>query len=167
MYFKYLRIGKVVNTHGIKGELRVIPLTENIERFEDLKQVYIDDEKLIKMDIEYVKYHKNFVLVKFKGIDSMNDAEKLKNTYVLIDRKDAVKLPENSYFIADLIDLNVYDENNVYLGKIQDVISTGSNDVYVVKSESNEILIPALKSIVKQISIEEGKMSVELPEGLI
>jgi len=167
MYFKHLRIGKIVNTQGIKGEVRIIPLTHNVERYNDLKYVYIDDEKLVKMEIEYVRYHKTFVLIKFKGIDSINDAEKIKNSYILVDRKDAVKLPEGSYFIADLIAMDVYDIDNVYLGKIVDVISTGSNDVYVVKTDTNEILIPALKSVVKDINVEEGRMVVELPEGLI
>jgi 16S rRNA processing protein RimM len=167
MEYKYLRIGKIVNTQGIKGEVRVIPLTDDITRFDDLKYVYLDDEKLIKMDIESVKYHKNFVLLKFKGFESINDAEKIKNTYILVNRENAVKLPEDSYFVCDIIGMVVFDMEGNSLGKVEDVISTGSNDVYVVKREESQILIPALKSVVKSIDLKEGKIVVILPEGLV
>lgn len=167
MEYKYLRIGIIVNTQGIKGEVRVMPLTEKIERFTLLKYVYLDDDKLIKMDIEHVRYHKNFVLMKFKGIDSMNDAEKLKNTYILVDRENAIKLPEGSYFVCDLIGLDVVDVNGEVIGKVADVLSTGSNDVYVVKKDEKEILIPALKSVVKSIDLKSNRITVELPEELV
>lgn len=167
MEYKYLRIGIIVNTQGIKGEVRVMPLTEKIERFTWLKYVYLDDDKLIKMDIEHVRYHKNFVLMKFKGIDSMNDAEKLKNTYILVDRENAIKLPEGSYFVCDLIGLDVVDVNGEAIGKVADVLSTGSNDVYVVKKDEKEILIPALKSVVKSIDLKSSRITVELPEELV
>lgn len=167
MKYEYLRIGIIVNTQGIKGEVRVIPLTERIDRFNDLKYVYLGDDELIKTYIQYVRYHKNFVLVKFKGIDSINDAEKLKNTYILVDRENAIKLPEGSYFVCDLIDLDVVDTNGGHLGKLADVISTGSNDVYVVKKDEKEILIPALKSVVKSIDLKNNNITVELPEGLV
>lgn len=166
MKYKYLRIGIIVNTQGIKGEVRVMPLTEKIERFTGLKCVYLDDAKLIRKDIEYVRYHKNFVLIKFKGIDNMNDAEKLKNTYILVDRENAIKLPEGSYFICDLIDIDVFDVNGENLGKVADILSTGSNDVYVVKKDGKETLIPALKSVVKSIDLENNRITVELPEEL-
>ena len=164
---KYLRIGKIVNTQGLKGELRIIPLTDDINRFNNLKYVLIDDEKLIRADIEYAKQHKNFVLLKFKGIDDINDAEKYKNYYILVERENAIKLPEGSYFIGDIIGLDVYETNDNYLGKLTDIITTGSNDVYVVKNGDSEVLIPALKTVVKKMGIDDGKMVVELPEGLI
>lgn len=167
MTFEYLRIGKIVNTQGIKGEVRVIPLTEDLNRFYDLEYVYLDDIKLVRLEIEYVKFHKNFALLKFKGINDMNQAEKLKENYILIDRKDAIKLPEGSYFVCDILGLSVYDINNCYMGKIIDIISTGSNDVYTVRDNEKEILVPALKSVIKQIDIKEGKVVVDLPEGLI
>lgn len=163
----YLRIGKIVNTQGIGGEVKVIPLTDDVERFNDLKYVYLDDEKLIRMDIQYVRFHKNLVLVKFKGIDSINEAEKYKNTYMLIDRENAVKLPEGSYFICDMIGVRVYSIDGSCLGKINDIMTTGSNDVYVVKGDDGDILIPALKSVVREINIKEDRIVVELPEGLI
>lgn len=167
MSVNYLRVGKIVNTQGIKGEVRVMPLTENVNRFDELEYVYLDDVKLIPMDIEYVKYHKNFVLIKFNGVDNMDDAEKLKDNYLLVDRKNAIKLPEGRYFVCDIIGMSVYDIDGGYLGKISDIISTGSNDVYVVRNEEKEILIPALKTIVKEINMAETRMVVELPEGLV
>nr|WP_242854387.1 ribosome maturation factor RimM [Oxobacter pfennigii] len=163
---EYMRIGKIVNTQGIKGEVRVIPLTEDINRFDDLNFVFLDDEKLVKLEIEQVKYHKNFVLIKFMGYDDMSKSETLKDNYILIDRANAIKLPKGSYFVSDLINLSVY-EKDVFLGKIIDILTTGSNDVYIVKDKDREILIPALKSVVKEININEGKMEVELPEGLM
>ena len=167
MGFEYLRIGKIVNTHGIKGEIRVLPLTDDIGRFKNLKSIQLDDDRHTKVDIESVKYQNNFVLIKLKDINSINDAEKFKNVYIVVDRSNAIKLPEGSFFICDLIDIEVYDLNKVFLGKIIDILSTGSNDVYVVKDGNKEILIPALKTVVKEINIQEGKIIVELPEGLV
>lgn len=167
MTCKYLRIGKIVNTQGIKGEMRVIPLTDDVSRFDDLKYVLIDDTLMMYKNVQYVKYHKNFVILKLDGIDNMNDAEKYKNKYILVDRKDAIDLPEGSYFICDIIDLEVYDIDGKRLGRVADILKTGSNDVYIVKNGENEIMLPALKSVVKSIDIENSKMIVELPEGLI
>lgn len=167
MAFKYLRIGKIVNTQGIKGEVRIIPLTEDINRFDSLEYVYRDDTKLEKLYIQQVKYHKNFVIIKFKGFDTMSDAEKLKDSYILVDRENTIKLPEGSFFVCDMIGLPVYDEEKGLLGKITDVLNTGSNDVYVVKNNEKEILVPALKTVVKKIDMDEGKILVNLPEGLI
>lgn len=169
MEVKYLRIGKIINTHGIKGELKVLPLTDNIKRFSDLSYVLLDDEKLYRYEVEYVHYFKGTVLLKLKGIDNVDDALKIKGYYILIERKDAIKLPEGSYFICDIIGLDVQDINKGYMGKISDVISTGSNDVYVIKQykTNKEILIPALKSVVKDIDIKSGKMVIDMPEGIL
>lgn len=166
---KHLQIGKIVNTHGVRGELKVIPLTDDSDRFYDLDWVFVGDEaELVKYEIEYVKLVKNFVLLKLKGIDDMDWAARLKNLYVLVDRTNAVKLPEDTFFICDIIDSTVYDENGKRLGILKDVLKTGSNDVYVVKDDSNkDILIPALKTVVKKVSVTEGKIIVKLPEGLI
>lgn len=167
MYYEYLRVGKIVNTQGVKGEVRVIPLTDDIERFIDLEYVNLDNPNHDIMYIEHVKYHKNFVLIKFKGINDMDSANKLRDSYLVVDRKHAVKLPEGSYFVCDIIDTKVYDLNGTLLGKIADVISTGSNDVYVVKDEKKEMLIPALKTVVKEMDIQNGRIVVDLPEGLM
>lgn len=132
-----LKIGQIVNTVGLKGFVRVVPYTDDNTRFELLKSVYLVDKKHYKKyNIEEVKYQKNLVLLKFKNINTIEQAEELRNFYIEIDRKDAVKLPENSYFIVDLIGLEVYNiENKELLGKIEDVFSTKSNDVYVIKNE--------------------------------
>lgn len=165
----YFEIGQIVNTYGIKGFVKVVPYTDNIKRFERLKSVYIEQKnKIIEVFIEEVKYSKSLVLLKIKGIDSIEEAEKYKNAIIKIERKDAVKLPENTYFIADLIGLDVYTLNGDNLGKLEDIFKTGSNDVYVVKNElGKQILLPAIESVIKQIDLSNGKIIVNLLEGLI
>ncbi len=166
---EYLIVGQLINTHGVKGEMKATALTDDPQRFKKLKWVYIDKNgTLDKYDITGIKFFKQFVILQFKNIDSIEAAEKLKGLYMKIDRANAVKLPKDSFFITDILGMSVYDENNKLLGKLSDVIQTGSNDVYIVKNdEGKEILIPALKSVVKEISLEEGKISVVLPKGLL
>ena len=165
---EYFEIGQIVNTSGLKGVVKVNPFTYDMSRFEELKKVFIEKNKeLTEYEIEEVRYHKNQVLLKFKNIDSIEEAEKFRNCYIKISRKDAKKLPEDTYFIVDLIDINVYLENNEYVGKIIDVFSTGSNDVYVIKREENsDLLIPAIKDVVKKVDIKNKKMIINLIKGL-
>ena len=119
---KYFEVGQIVNTFGVKGFVKVNPFTDDAERFEELKTVYIcKKDGMQKVEIQEVKYHKNMVLLKIKGIDDMNEAEKVKGLYLKIDRKDAKKLPKDTYFIADLIGLDVYSDENKYLGKVEDI----------------------------------------------
>lgn len=164
-----LEIGQIVNSYGIKGFLKVVPFTDNVHRYNDLKTIYIEkNKKLIKMEIEEVKYHKNLVLIKLKGIDDINDTLEYKNCYIKIDRKDAVELPEDTYFIVDLIGLEVVTEEGLLLGTLIDVFPTGSNDVYVVKDElGKQTLLPAIGEVIKDVDIENKKMVVHLLEGLI
>ena len=153
----YLEIGQIVNTYGIKGFVKVVPFTDDITRFEKLKSVYIDIKGNLKeFTIEEVKYSKNMVLIKFKEIPDINEAERYRNYYIKISREDAIKLPKDTYFIADLIGLEVYvKETNKLLGKVDDIFSTGSNDVYVIKDElGKQILLPGTKEVIKQIDIE-------------
>ncbi len=165
---QYLQVGKIVNTHGVKGEVKVIPLTDNPQRFDELKKVLVGNENDKKtLNIESVKYLKNAVIVKFKESSKMEEAEKLKELYIYVDRDNAVKLPEDTFFICDLIGIEVFETDGSCLGVIEDIIATGSNDVYIVKSDDKEILIPALKSVVKEVSITDKKMVVTLPEGLL
>ncbi|MGI6776561.1 MAG: ribosome maturation factor RimM [Acetivibrionales bacterium] len=166
--YEYLEIGKIINTRGIKGELKVIPLTDNPERFNELEWVYVrNNDSIRKYFVDRVNYFKGFVYLKFKGLNDIETAKQLKDLYILIDRKNAVRLPEDTYFICDLIDLEVF-ENNKLLGRLKDVLRTGSNDVYVVKGERGaEILVPALKSVVKKVDIENRRIDVYLPEGLV
>lgn len=165
---KYLEIGQIVNTHGLKGYLKVIPFTDDINRFETLKTVYIVfKNELIECKIQDVKYVKNMVSLKFEEIDDINEAEKYKGCYLKIDRKDAKKLDKNTYFIADLIGLNVYDENGNKLGILEDIFPTGSNDVYVVKTEDGkQILLPAISKVIKNIDVENGKIIVDVNQGV-
>lgn len=164
-----MEIGQIVNTYGIKGFVKVMPFTDNINRFEDLDSIYLQTKKgLETFEIEEVKYSKNMVLLKLKGIDDINVAENYRNCYLKIDRKDAVELPEDTYFIVDLLDMEVETEEGETLGKISDVYPTGSNDIYVVKNEEGkQILLPAISQVVKTVDIQNKKMIVHLLNGLI
>ena len=165
---KYLELGQIVNTFGIKGMVKVVPYTDDITRFDNLKKVYVEIKNNKKnYEIEEVKYHKNMVLLKIKGINDMNQAEKCKGLYLKIHRKDAIKLPKDTYFIADLLGLEVYTDEGVLLGKVDDIYNTGSNDIYVVRNElGKQILLPAIKEVIKNISLEDNKITVHLLEGL-
>ncbi len=165
---EYLEIGQIVNTHGIKGFVKVVPFTDDITRFEKLKNVYIDFKgNLILMTIDEVSYSKGNVLIRFKEAPDINMVEKYKNSFLKILRKDAVKLPKDTYFIADLIGLEVYTEQGNLLGKVDDIFKTGSNDVYVVKSEDGkQTLLPAIGDVIKNIDLESKKITVNLLKGL-
>ena len=166
---KRLEVGQIVNTFGIKGEVKVTPFTNDIKRFDDLKKVYVTSRKDSKLyKVESVRYHKNMVLLKLEGINNPEDAEMLKNSYLEIDRKDAIPLEEGTYFIADLIGLEVYSDEGNLLGKIEDIYNTGSNDIYVVKDElGKQILLPGIKEVIKDVQIENAKIIVHLIPGLI
>ncbi|MCI9365177.1 MAG: ribosome maturation factor RimM [Clostridia bacterium] len=163
-----LEIGQIVNSYGIKGFLKVVPYTDDVTRFEDLKTLYVEkNKKLEEMEIEEVKYHKNLVLLKLKGIDDINQTEGYKNCLLKIDRENAVELPENSYFIVDLIGMEVFTDDGKLLGTLEDVFPTGSNDVYVVKNElGKQTLLPAIGDVIKNVDVENKKMIVHLIEGL-
>lgn len=165
----FLEIGQIVNSYGIKGFFKVVPFTDDITRFDNLKDIYIEkNKKLEKKEIEEVKYHKNLVLLKIKGIDDINDTEQYKNCYLKIDRENAVKLPEDTYFITDIIGIEVFTEDGELLGNVIDVFPTGSNDVYVVKDElGKQILLPAIGDVIKKVDIISKKMTVKLIAGLI
>lgn len=165
----FLEVGQIVNSYGIKGELKVVPYTDDITRFDELKTIYIQiGKELKKYEIEGVKYHKNNVLMKLKGIDDINDTEQFRNCYLKIKREDAVKLPEETYFIVDLIGIDVYEENGTSIGKIIDIFPTGSNDVYVVKDElGKQILLPAIGEVIKNVDISNKKMIVNIIKGLV
>lgn len=154
---EFISIGQIINTHGLKGELKVYPLTDDIRRFRKLKEVYID-KSLRK--IVWCKLQTDKIILKIEGVDTIEEAQKLKNIYVEVKREDAVELSEGEYFIADIIGCTVYDENRVKLGTVFDVIQTQSNDVYWVKGKT-EVLIPALKDIVISISIDSKEIIIK------
>lgn len=164
-----INIGKIINTHGIRGELKIYPLTDDLTRFEKLSWVYIQTEKdTVKYNIDTIRYFKNIIILKFKEFDNINDVLNLKNTYIQIDRENAVKLPKDRFFLFDLIGMKVFESTGNYLGELYDVLQTGSNDVYIIKREGNkDLLIPALKKVVKEVDIENKIMKVELLEGLL
>ena len=165
---EYFEVGQIVNTFGIKGFVKVKPFTDDMERFEELKSVLvIKNKELIEMQIEEVKYRQTVVLLKLKGVDNMNDAEKLKGCYLKIHRKDARKLPEGTYFIADLLGASVYTEEGELLGKVDDIYNNKSSDIYVVKNElGKQILLPGIDEVIKHVDIENEKIIVHLLEGL-
>lgn len=165
---KFLEVGQIVNTFGIKGEVKVKPFTDEIERFEELKTVYLcEKDEMKKIEIEQVKYHKDMVLLKLKGIDTVNDAEKQRGKFLKIDRKDAKKLPEGVYFIVDLLGLPVYTEEGRLLGKVEDIFNSGASDIYVVKNEEGkQILLPGIPEVLKKVDLAEEKIIVHLLKGL-
>lgn len=165
---KYLEIGQIVNTFGIKGMVKIKPFTDDIKRFDKLKNVYIKSKKDEKeYEIEEVKYHKNMVLIKFKGIDTIEQADLLRQSYLLVDREKEEPLEEGVYYIVDLIGLEVYTDEGRLLGKVDDIFNTGSNDIYVVKDElGKQILLPGIPEVLKKVDLENGKIEVHLIEGL-
>ena len=163
-----LQVGVITSTHGIRGEVKVFPTTDDPKRFRKLKQVILDTGKeQLEMEIASVKFFKNMVIVKFKGIDDINDVEKYRKAGIYVTRENAIPLGENEYFIADLIGLHVISDDEEELGVIDDVLQTGANDVYIVKKEQTpDLLIPAIKDCIKNVNIEEGTMIVHLLPGL-
>jgi len=170
----YISIGRVINTFGISGEVKVKVYSDDIRRFEGLREVYIafgesgDDraDKRRPVTISGLRYHKDAVLMKLEGVDDMNAALSLRDAFLQVPESELAPLPEGRYYIYQLIGLTVW-ENGVRYGKITDVLQTGSNDVYVVTDGKTEILIPALKSVIKKVDLEAGLMEVELPAGLL
>ena len=166
---KYFRVGVITNTHGLKGEVKVFPTTDDAERYETLKEVIINPEKEnIKLEIKSVRYFKNLVIVKFKGIDDINYVEKYKGKDLFVSRENAVPLEENEYYIADLIDMDVYDENDVKIGVLYDVMQTGANDVYVINmDDGRELLLPVIEETVLDVNLDEGKIKIHILDGLL
>ena len=164
-----LRVGVIANTHGIRGEVKVFTTTDEKERFKDLKKVILDMGKEQRvLEIQSVRFFKNLVILKFKGIDNINDIEMYKGKDLLVTREDAVPLEEGEYFIADLLDLDVYSDEDEKIGVLYDVMQTGANDVYVVKTEEGkEILLPAIDECILDINLEESRMTVHIMEGLL
>ena len=166
---KYLEIGQIVNTFGIKGMVKIKPFTDDINRFDKLETIYIENRKGRKeYEIEEVKYHKNMVLMKLKGIDTPEEADLLRQSYLLVDRRKEEPLEEGVYYIVDLLGLEAYTDEGQLLGKIDDIFNTGSNDIYVVKDElGKQILLPGLPEVLKQVDLESGKIIFHLIPGLM
>ena len=165
---KLLQVGAITSTHGVRGEVKVFPTTDDPARFKKLKKVILDDgRQQLEMEIASVKFFKNMVILKFKGIDDINDVEKYRKATLWVTREDAVPLEEDEYYIADLIGMNVVSDEGEQLGRITDVLQTGANDVYVIsKPDTPDLLVPAIKDCIKTVDLEEGQMVVHLLPGL-
>ena len=164
-----LQVGIITSTHGVRGEVKVYPTTDDPRRFRRLKEVVLDTGKEKRnLEIEGVKFFKQFVILKFKGLDSINDIEKYRQKSLYVTRKNAVRLQRDEYFIADLIGLNVQDEEGNTLGTVKDVIETGANDVYEVEmADGKSLLLPAIKQCILNVDVENGTMQVHILEGLL
>ena len=165
----FLQVGVNTATHGIRGEVKVFPTTDDPERFLDLETVYLDTGREKKLlTISSVKFFKQFVILKFKEFDNINDVEPFRKKCLLVTRDQAVRLEEDEYFIADLIGLRVITDEDKVLGELTDVLETGANDVYQVTDENGkEILLPAIKDCILSVDLEKGEMKVHILEGLL
>ncbi len=163
------KVGIITSTHGVRGEVKVYPTTDDVRRFKRLKEVILDTGKeQLLMEIEGVKFFKQFVILKFKGIDNINDIEKYRKSELYVTRKNAVRLSKDEYFIADLMGLEVRNEDDVKIGVLQDVMETGANDVYIINlDDGRELLLPAIKQCVLAVDVEAGFIKIHILEGLL
>lgn len=166
---KQLQVGVISSTHGVRGEVKVFPTTDDVTRFRQLKKVYLDTgREMLPLEIQNVKFFKQFAILKFKGIDNINDIEKYRGKSLMIDREDAVDLDEDEYFIADMIGMKVCTEDGSEFGTLKDVMETGANDVYIIDSpEYGEVLIPAIRECILDVDMDEERMTIHLMEGLV
>ena len=164
-----LKVGVITTTHGVRGEVKVYPTTDEPERFLDLEYVLLDTGKeLRRLDIKNVRFFKNLVILKFDGIDNINDIEKYKGRDLWIPREEAQELDEDEYYIADLLGMKVLLEDGSEFGTLKNVMETGANDVYIVDSvEHGEVLLPAIKVCILDVDIETNTMTVHLMKGLL
>ena len=163
-----LRVGVITSTHGVRGEVKVFPTTDDAKRFKTLKKVILDGREPLELSIEQVKFFKNMVILKFKGYDNINDVETWRQRDLLITRDQAVELKEDEYFITDLIGLTVVNEEEAVLGRVKDVLETGANDVYVIElTGGKELLLPAIKDCILNVDLEGGRMKVHVLDGLM
>ena len=164
-----LQVGIISSTHGIKGEVKVYPTTDDMKRFSSLKEVLLDTGKeQLVLKIEGVKYFKQFVILKFKDINDINDIEKYKGKSLFVNRNNAVKLNKDEYFIADLIGMRVENDDQTFQGILTDVMETGANDVWTVTGiDGKEHYLPVIFEVIKEVDVENKRITIELMEGLI
>lgn len=166
----FFRVGVIANTHGVKGEVKIFPTTDEPERFKKIKKVILDAKReKIDLEIQSVRFFKNLVIVKFKGIDDINDIEKYKGCDLLVTRENATPLNEGEYYIADLIDMTVIDDSGNELGVLFDVMQTGANDVFVVRlnNSEKELLLPNIPSCVLNVDMDNRIVTVHVLDGLM
>lgn len=166
---EFLKVGVITSTHGLKGEVKVYPTTDDLQRFSYLKECFLDTgSKRLPMEVEGCKFFKNQAILKFKGYDRIEDVENFRQCGLWVDREHAVPLEEGEFYIADIINAKVYEEDGNYLGILTDVLETGANDVYAVKLENGkELLIPAIPQCIIEVDVEEPKLIVRLMKGML
>lgn len=164
-----LKVGVITTTHGVRGEVKVFPTTDDAERFLDISYVLLDTGKeMLRLEIQGVKFFKNLAILKFKGIDNINDIEKYKGRDLWIPREEAQELGEDEYYIGDLIGMEVRLEDGTHFGVIKDVMETGANDVYVVTRDGEqEVLLPAIHECILAVDLDENVMTVHIMKGLL
>lgn len=165
----FFQVGIITATHGLKGEVKIFPTTDDPKRFKRLKEVLLDTGKeRKKLEIEGVKFFKKFVILKFKGLDSINDVERYRRCSLLVDREHAVRLGRNEYFVADLEGLQVRDEDGTPIGVLKSVMETGANDVYEIElSDGRQLLLPAIQQCVLEVDVEAGFIRIHILKGLL
>ena len=164
----YLEIGRITRFQGNKGEVRVLPTTDIPERFLDLDIIYLKRGNDFKeLEIEYIRFHKQFVIIKFFDVNSINQAEELKNYQVLIDESEKYLLPEDNFYVSDLIDCEVYLESGKYLGKLKDVVDTSGTDIFLVEGQEKEYMLPASRDMILEIDLENKKIIVDPIPGIL
>lgn len=166
---EFIIIGKVVSTQGNKGEVNVLPLTDSIDRFKNLDNVFLRSKKSQTiLNVEKIRKRNDTVILKLKDIENIEEAKMIVGSILEVERKNAVKLSKDTYFTFEIIGLEVYTENNIFLGKVENIVSTGSNDVYVVKSkDKEELFIPAIREVVKNVNLEKKRITIKMVDGLI
>lgn len=166
---KLVQVGVITSTHGIRGEVKVFPTTDNVQHFKRLKEIVLDTGKeQLVLEIEGVKFFKKFAILKFKGIDDINDVEQYRQKSLWIKRENAAPLKKNEYFVADLIGMQVFTEDGNEFGTLKDVMQTGANDVYIIRTEAyGEVLIPAIKECILAVDVENRRMDIHLMPGLV
>ena len=166
---EFLQVGVISSTHGIAGEVKVFPTTDDVKRFKKLKEVILDTGKeRMTLHICQVKFFKQMVILKFKEFQNINEVERFRGKSLYVTRENAVKLQKDEYFIADLIGLRVITDEDKVLGELTDVLETGANDVYQVTDENGkEILLPAIKDCILSVDLEKGEMKGHILEGLL
>ncbi len=163
------RVGVITSTHGLKGEVKVFPTTDDPGRFKKLKDVLVDTGRELKpMEVEQARFFKNMVIVKFRGYDTINDIEIYKGRDILVTRENAVELGPDENYIADLIGLKVVTDEGEELGVLTDVLQTGANDVYEVRMKNGkDVLLPSIKQCILNVDLEAGQVTVHVMEGLL
>lgn len=165
---EFLQVGAITSTHGVRGEVKVFPTTDNPKRYSKLKEVVLDTPNREVLHVEGVKYFKNLVIVKFKEYNSLNEVEGIKGKNLLVSRANAVKLQKDEYFIADLIGMTVIDEQKGLSGTLADVMDTGANDVYIINlDDGREVLLPAIKECVLNVDMSAQTININIMDGLL